>query len=64
MKGTLVMGDIEPDLAKFYNQERSQVEGLEQQPSHKTFNLQLVLSAECSRTRVLIKETRETSIIN
>lgn len=44
------MGDTEPELANFWNQESPQVEGLEHQSSHKTFNIQFVLPAECSVT--------------
>ena len=44
------MGDREPELAIFCNQGSLQVEGLEHQSSHKTFNKQFVLPAECSVT--------------
>jgi hypothetical protein len=41
---------MEPELAIFCNQARTQLKVLGNQPRHKTFNLQFVLSAECSGT--------------
>jgi hypothetical protein len=41
------MEDIEPEPTISYNQERVPVVERRQQPSHKTFNLQVVLPAKC-----------------
>lgn len=44
------MGDTEPQLAIFCNQEKTQVERLELQLSHKTLDLQFNVHVECSDT--------------
>lgn len=41
------IGDIGPELPIFGNLESPQVEEFVPQPSHKTFDLQLVLIEEC-----------------
>lgn len=61
------MGDMESELAIFWNQERPQVENWDTnitiKPSTDSFScLQSVLGPEFSR--ILIKETRETSRSN
>lgn len=40
-----------PELAIFCNQARPQVEGFVHQPSHKTSDLQIVLTADYAETR-------------
>ena len=42
--------NIKPERAMSYNQARPQVEGLEDQLSHKSSNMQFAIPAECSRT--------------
>lgn len=49
---TLVMGDMESTPAISSNQARLPVEGLGDQPSHKTFELQFVLPAGCAGVKV------------
>ena len=44
----LIKGDTAPELAILYNQPRPQVEGLGHQPNYKIFEVQCVLSVECS----------------
>jgi hypothetical protein len=43
--------DIEPEPVIFCNQARVPVEGLEHQPSHKTFDLKFDLPTRCVKVK-------------
>jgi hypothetical protein len=46
------MREIELEMASFCNQARLLMEGLGQQPSHKTFDLQFVLPTRCAGVKL------------
>lgn len=46
-----VTGNMKSETSVFCNQAKPQVYGLENQPCHKTLDLQSALSVECSETR-------------
>ena len=48
----LLMREIELEMASFCNQARLLMEGLGQQPSHKTFDLQFVLPTRCAGVKL------------
>lgn len=58
------MGDTGPELAIFYNQERTQVavSKPQDQTSHKTFHLQIILSVKCARTGAQHNQHQRASI--
>jgi len=46
------MGDMEPEILIFYNQQRLLVEGLGHQPRPKTFDPQYILPTRCAGLKI------------